>query len=611
MDMKWQTCTTRRQFSAVLCSCAAILLCTQGAWCQEISRPATVPGPYYVGEPVPIQITVSSLTNGQNAQCVYAGESNSNLTVSEPNVGESTSTMMSNINGRITQSQSTTVRFTFQVTALQVGSFDIGPFEVDVDGTKTTVRGTTFEFKELEDDPDMRLAITIDDEKIYVGEQVPVQIRWEYSGELEELQYIFSRLQIRSQLFEQFEFLDEPLREDARMAIATSRGVMEIDATAQQEMRDGERIVAVTGKATLLANAIGDFQQLSATCRSTRVTAWTRDFFGRQPRSTVPIRATAEPLSFSIVALPQVGQPATFSGAVGNGYSIDVTADRSVVQVGDPIKLEVVVRGDGNLENLALPNLVGPSGFGADLFSVPSELPSGVFERGAKQFEFSVRVKDPSVDQIPAIAFSWFDPSSESYQTALSKPIALQVKDAQRISAADVVSANRPPVTPSTTPQSASAATAETAVKAISFVGANLAIEKNAAKLMSVSGGLLQSQQASTVLYSLGLLSLVAGFAIRRRGGDDAGAAEEKQRLKAVRKRIQAAKSLPTRKAAEEIAASMREFVVLPSTPPATRAKAEPIIARCETLVYQPSGPEQSDVVVQLVQAAIEIVDQP
>lgn len=590
--------------------CAAMLLVTQFAWCQEISRPATVPGPYYVGEPVPIQISVSNLTNGQNAKCAYAGEANSELTVSEPNVGESTSTMMSNINGRITQSQSTTLRFTFQATALKPGTFDIGPFEVDIDGTKTTVRGTRFEFKELEDDPNMRLAITLGDDKIYVGEQVPVQIRWEYSGELEELQYIFSRLQVRSQLFEQFEFLDEPLREDARIAIATSRGVMEIDATAKQEMRDGESIVAVTGKATLLANAIGDYQQLSATCRSTRVTAWTRDFFGRQPRSTVPIRATAEPLSFSIVALPKVGQPASFSGAVGNGFSIDVTADRSVVQVGDPIKLDVVLRGDGNLENLTLPNLVGPTGFSSELFQVPSELPSGVFDGGVKMFEVAVRVKDPAVDQIPAIAFSWFDPSSESYQTALSKPIALQVRDAQRISAADVVSANRPPDTAENTQPSPSASATEAATKAMSFVGANLAIEKNVAKLMVASSGVLQSKQAPAVLYSLGLLSLVAGFAIRRRAVDDSGAAEQKQRLRAVRKRIQAAKSLPTRKAAEEIAASLREFLVLASTPPTARAKAEPVIARCETLVYQPNDTNPSDAIAQLAQEANEIVGQ-
>ena len=60
--------------------------------------------------------------------------------------------------------------------------------------------------------------------------------------------------------------------------------------------------------------------------------------------------------------------PPSFAGAVGRGFSLEAAADRSVVQLGDPITLTLTIRGDGNLGNVALPALEGEHGFSPERF---------------------------------------------------------------------------------------------------------------------------------------------------------------------------------------------------------------------------------------------------
>ena len=173
--------------------------------------------------------------------------------------------------------------------------------------------------------------------------------------------------------------------------------------------------------------------------------------------ATTPALAAGTPLSFEVKPIPLEGRPASFSGAVGSGFSIDVSANRSVVRVGDPISLTLSVpRRWQSGTACPCPHWRRTPGLSADLFQIPTEQVAGTFDGNAKQFKVNVRVKDQRVTQIPPIEFSWFDPVKEQFQTTQSKPIALQVMEAQVVSAADVVAAtpaqdpaSRPAGTPS------------------------------------------------------------------------------------------------------------------------------------------------------------------
>ena len=145
---------------------------------------------------------------------------------------------------------------------------------------------------------------------------------------------------------------------------------------------------------------------------------------------------------------PLEGRPGSFAGAVGEGFSIEVAADRTVVRVGDPIGLTIALRGKGNLDNASLPPLSAEGGLNPDRFRLPEGDTPGKMADGVKQFQISVRVTDESVIEIPKLAYSWFDPETETYRTAHSKPIALRVMPAQVVSASDVVSATPPSASP-------------------------------------------------------------------------------------------------------------------------------------------------------------------
>ena len=238
------------------------------------------------------------------------------------------------------------------------------------------------------------------------------------------------------------------------------------------------------------------------------------------PRSAnTPALAAGTPLSFEVKTIPLEGRPASFSGAVGSAFSIDVSANRSVVRVGDPISLTLSVRGAGNLASVSLPALADNAGMSADLFQIPSEQVAGTFDGNAKQFKVNVRVKDQRVTQIPPIDFSWFDPSQEQFQTTHSKPIALQVMEAQVVSAADVVSAA--PATGSTAPAGAkppvpSESRGNTSA-GFAFVGANLAIEQDVTQLLTNTALGTSPKTIAIVVYALAAAVLVGGVVLRRR----------------------------------------------------------------------------------------------
>ena len=77
-----------------------------------------------------------------------------------------------------------------------------------------------------------------------------------------------------------------------------------------------------------------------------------------------------------IQPLPLKGRPESFAGAVGSSFSLEVRADRTVVEVGEPVQLELMVRGQGELAGLQLPTL-DQAGLDPDLFVMPATAPIG------------------------------------------------------------------------------------------------------------------------------------------------------------------------------------------------------------------------------------------
>lgn len=563
-------------------------LCAGGAATAQELQFARQRGPYFVGEPVVVQVVASGFQAGEEPSCRLAGDAPAGVTVQGPQVSQSSQSFTRIINGRMTHSETVDYRFSFVVTAEREGTYEIGPFEISVGGHTRSVAGASFEFGQLESDPDMEIELVLERPTVYVGQEVPVTVRWSFAGEIEEVQYAFDNLQIRSPLFDQFPIRPPERQTRTALTIATAKGSLEVDATVSQEERANRRFVVVSGTVTLVPDVPGTYEAIPITCRTKKVAQWGRDLFGGlTARGATPARAAGTPVTLTVKPIPLEGRPASFSGAVGRGFTVDLAANRSIVRVGDPISLTVTVQGAGNLDSVALPDLGANAGFTADLFQLPAEPVAGTINGSSKQFKVPVRVKAVGVTQIPPLAFSWFDPEEEQFQTAWSKPIALQVMEAPVVSAADVVSANPARVAEAAdgngTPQAASVE----AEPAGAAVGANLAIERDPARLLAPADRTVSRRSAAGVVYSAAGAVVLVSLVLRRRAQRDPRLVERRHRLRAARRQVAQAAREPSRPAAATIARCLRELLAAGDI--SHRDEADAIIAQCDSVSYATS----------------------
>jgi len=156
-----------------------------------------------------------------------------------------------------------------------------------------------------------------------------------------------------------------------------------------------------------------------------------RDFFNLRLERTRRLRVPAKKPRLLVKALPQEGRPADFNGAIG-AYSIRTWAKPTDVPVGDPITLNLEIKGDGPLERLSAPRLDQAAALTRD-FEVSGESPAGTIEGDRKKFAVTIRALREDVSQIPPIPMSYFSIETGAYATAWSEPIPITVKPAQRL----------------------------------------------------------------------------------------------------------------------------------------------------------------------------------
>jgi hypothetical protein len=301
---------------------------------------------------------------------------------------------------------------------------------------------------------------------------------------------------------------------------------------------------------------------------------------------------------------PLENRPASYGGAIGRGFSFEAAADRSVVQRGDPIVLTLTVRGEGGLENVGLPSL--EETLPPHIFSLPRDRPPGELTEGAKIFRVPVRILDESVEEIPALPYSWFDPELGEYQTAYSRPIALSVRPAQLISAEDVVAArSEEPSAPGPAKRPEAAASPEPGRRAFNLTGANLALELDREKLAPARGS---RDLRLAITYVLSLVMLAASVVYRRRLDRDPKTARDRAACRAQLQRIDAAASLPRKQALGEIASALRELAGLRGDKPGPVWEA--LVAECDAVFYSPAPALETPLERDLVDRAQSLAEE-
>lgn len=136
----------------------------------------------------------------------------------------------------------------------------------------------------------------------------------------------------------------------------------------------------------------------------------------------VDTETASQPIKITVKPLPEEGKPADFSGMVGN-YSFSANVDKENLKVGEALTLNITLKGDGTPGTITDPKLPDFSDFRA----VPPENNitkkiSGQKVVTTKTTSIFLYPKKKGEFTIPAISYSWFNPSKKKYETATEGP---------------------------------------------------------------------------------------------------------------------------------------------------------------------------------------------
>lgn len=133
------------------------------------------------------------------------------------------------------------------------------------------------------------------------------------------------------------------------------------------------------------------------------------------------VTMSSDSQKIQVLPLPREGQPRDFSGAVGQ-FNFTVTVSPTNVAVGDPVTLKVLVSGKGAFDNVTLPSLQNWKQFQTYPATSHIETTDPLGIEGTKTFEQVVVPQNIEVKEVPALAFSYFDPEQKTYRT-LTQPV--------------------------------------------------------------------------------------------------------------------------------------------------------------------------------------------
>ena len=131
-------------------------------------------------------------------------------------------------------------------------------------------------------------------------------------------------------------------------------------------------------------------------------------------------------ITIQVDPLPQ--RPAGFSGGVGK-YSISASLDKTEVKANDPVKMHVVVSGVGNMKLLKQPEVKFPKDFDHYDAKVTdkTQLTTKGLE-GSIVYDFLAVPRHQGDYEIPAIEYTYFDTEANSYKTVKTESFTLHVE---------------------------------------------------------------------------------------------------------------------------------------------------------------------------------------
>jgi hypothetical protein len=594
--------TFSRTLASCLVRCAVIcaVLCASQALAAEV-RVQIARGPYYIGEAFEVQVTATDFKEEPAPEIsvgVYGGISLRLLGVSP-----STSTSISIINGKMTRLHEVTFVYRYELTGTRVGLVRIPEFLVEQAASSESTRSFEVEISGIPSSNLVHVSLDLPDGPIFVGQKIPIAVEFRIDR---QMQADLVSYQVHVPLFDSpaLRFLDTPLpNADTHLEVHTQAGRLRLPATSREQTTNGRRTLVVRAERIMIAVSPAEIRAEAATVFVSRGVGYRRDVFNqRRPTSTERFMAKDQPISIEVSEVPRRGRPESFAGAVGEGFSLEVTADRSVVQLGEPILLSFHLRGDGDLSSASLPPLDADGLLDPTKFRLPEDSPAGILDEDGKHFDVTLRVLDSGVREIPALAYSWFDAGTREFETTRSRPIALSVGAAQIIGADAVArrsghaSDSAPASNALDSPQGSTGdgpsygPNADGVVRSTSLAltGANLAVERDPSKLLRDARAQGAHRRVAVILYGAGLAFFGFAFFDARRRAADPLLAQRARVFKRAERAIEEAFARPEAEAPAALGRTLRELVA--ELPSEAGPAVDQLISECDTLRFAPGS---------------------
>lgn len=346
------------------------------------------------------------------------------------------------INGRRTEEVSKRYAISYALTAGAVGVMKIPPVSVTVGGKVYKTNAVSVEVVKPGDTEKMDIEVELSTEQCYVGQPLIMTVKWfvwaTEAGAVGDFQF-------NVPLMSEGLFFVEDVDETQQNQNRNMRKVNGEPVTLYQRQvkHDGVDSVEVFFTKVIIPKQAGKIEIKPATISVDMAVGGSRqrrndffsDFFASQ-REYKRFVANSNSLTLNVLSLPSEGKPKDFYGLVGQ-YNISTTASPTEVNVGDPITLKIRVGGSKYLKPVEMPDLEFISAI-ADNFKIATEDVSSVVENGFKVFTQTIRAKNDTVTEIPAIGLSYFDAKKGKFATVSSKPLKLEVAPTRVVTQADI-----------------------------------------------------------------------------------------------------------------------------------------------------------------------------